>query len=130
MENYLKKGFILIEESWLDSESKFEEFFTSDYAELYVDQDQNHPTPKLEFLVKIGNRFFEVCMRLEWNLRKHYSGDMRYFFDGIEDLDWKEIHELPQKPKREWNWKMELDDDQFVRLIQFLKDNKIENSFS
>jgi|SRR5690625_2168006 len=125
MEKYLVEQYGVIEDNnHLTDVSDIEEYF-GDAARESLECGIGYYQDEVEFICKIGDKFYEVQVTAEIGSSKLENGDRFYWVEDIDSVTYQEIEKPKPKEKKEVNFKLSLTKEQEQAVIDFLKKNNI-----
>ncbi|MFS0855272.1 hypothetical protein [Paenibacillus taichungensis] len=125
MEQYLIDEYGVIEDTKrLKNESDIEGYF-KDCGRDYLDCGQGYYQETAELICKVGDKFYDVVIDAEIESARQDIGDRMYWVDRIDNVEFYEIAKPIKKKVIAYNYILELNEDQYSNLNNYLKEKRI-----
>ncbi len=125
MDKYLIEQYGVIEDKkWLKDVSDIEDYF-EDIARDYMDCGQGYYQDEVDFICKIGDKFYNVDVCAEIGSAKQDVGDRLYWIDSINRITYHEIKKPEPKPVTSISYNVTVTSDQMTEIDDYLESKNI-----
>lgn len=125
MEKYLEEEYNVYESEYLIKEEEMEEYFERNGSDFF-ECGQGFYQDNVDFICKIGDKFYIVELKAEILSEKQDVGDRLYWVDQVTFVGYKEIPKPQPKERVNITYTLELNTDQKQALECFFKKNNID----